>query len=209
MSRTITVYTLAELKAQFPKAYERAYERWKAQDHDIPWQKETMDSLKAVIAAAGAELRDWSIGPWVNSYVVIRFASDEVANFTGRRAFAWLEAHVFGPLREPWRPFTDPRRRKLAEYNLAYRSCHPPGKRTFYEPGRVNPCPFSGYVADEVYLDALVKSVREGRRLGLALTDLADEARKMMEDDVEQAENEESFEANNETSEYLESGTEV
>ncbi len=71
--RTVTVYTLAELKKEHPAGYARVLRRWGegcAQDTP-PWSKETVDSYKAVVAACGAKLKNWSFGAYSQPYVSI------------------------------------------------------------------------------------------------------------------------------------------
>ena len=78
--KQINVYNLIELKEQFAQAYERVLKRWSdavAESGDIPWSREVMDSLKAVIELFGGELADWQIGPYGPCSATVRGIEDE------------------------------------------------------------------------------------------------------------------------------------
>lgn len=174
----LTLYTLAELKAQHPAGYKRAHERHLATCHEIPWQDETLGSLKAVFKAAGVKLTNWSIGAYSPSFLRCDFPHDDVADFTGKRAMAWLENHLFGPLRIPWKCKS---RWAVSRYGRDYRAGHVP------------PCPLTGYCADEEYLQSLRDDVRAGSTLKDAFRALADKAQDLLEADDEHARTEEYF----------------
>lgn len=172
-----TLYTAAELKEHDGEAFERARDRYNDSiAGDIPWMDETVESLKAVFAHAGIRPRDWSIGPCSPCYVTFdRFDGDDL---TGPRAMAWLENRVFGPLRIP---FEGPRRWSLAKYG------------EYYRPGMVKPCPFTGYCADEDYLESLREYIAGGQTIRDAFKALADVAGRLIESDCESATSEEAF----------------
>lgn len=71
--RTVTVYTLAELKKEHPAGYARVLQRWKThcEQDTPPWAEEAVDSYKAVVAACGATLKNWSFGAYSRPYVSI------------------------------------------------------------------------------------------------------------------------------------------
>src|SRR5690606_38737579 len=95
LMRTIQVYSLAELKERFPEAYARVHERWKNNLGDVPWAEETMDSLQAVVDAAGGSLEDWSIGAYARSYIRVR-VDDEDEDGTPKDA-RWFRLNVLKP----------------------------------------------------------------------------------------------------------------
>lgn len=184
MPKTLTVqtYSLAELKEAHPEAYERVHERWKeGQSGDIPWSEETMDSLKAVVKACGGRLTDWSIGAYAQSHCSV--SVDDEDGDTGKPKDArWFRREVLKP------------------NGYIRANGHP------YFPGN---CAFTGYCADDTFLEAAYKALQEGETLTEALEGLADVAREMMEADLEQAESEESMEANWGDNRYLEDGEEA
>jgi hypothetical protein len=73
MSKQITVYTLAELKAQFPEAYKRVHKKWSDDclRDEIPWADETMESYNQVVKQFGGKLAKWSIGAYSRSSATV------------------------------------------------------------------------------------------------------------------------------------------
>lgn len=63
--QTVTAYTLAELQAQHPQAFERVRKQWEefAYSVEVPWAQESVDSLRAACEAFGGELERWDISP--------------------------------------------------------------------------------------------------------------------------------------------------
>ena len=97
-TQTRNIYTVDELT---PEAFERAHEEYCNSLQEIPWQAETIDSLKAVIKSAGLKLGDWSIGAYNRgNYLKVSGLSDESGKFTGKRAMAWIENNLFQHLRD-------------------------------------------------------------------------------------------------------------
>lgn len=172
--KTIRTYTAKELKKKYPDAFERAHKRHAEGIIEIPWQDETMDSLKAVFKAAHIDLKDWSIGAYSQSYV--RFDMGDAGNLTGQRAIAWLENNLYGPLRI-----------KPGLKDIARRV------RYGYKVGTIPPCPFTGYCADDAMLYALNDAIEHGHSLAEAFNDLASVAQKMLEDELQYIQSEESF----------------
>jgi len=172
---TRTLYTLAELKEQFPDGYARVLERWQdACDRffDVPWQSETMDSLRAVVDACGGKCHDWQIGPYAPSHLSVRVDEhdeDDEGNEV-RRDAEWF-----------WREVLAPNGYARGEG----------GEVEF--PGV---CPFTGYCADENMLEAVWQDLRAGVGLREALEGLADVASRMMEANAEQERDAETMEAN-------------
>ncbi len=182
-TNTVITYTASELKEQHPAAFKRAMEHYRA--HLEPgWTEETFDSLKAVCKASDVTLRDWDLGAYNRSnHIRISFPHADCEELSGKRAIAWLENHLFGPLRLS---FTARNRWELAKYNRGM-------SERFYMAGRVRPCPLTGYCADEDYLDALRKEVRHGSTLKEAFESLADVYARLVEAEYEAAAEEEYF----------------
>ena len=202
---TITGYTPAELQAQFPDAFKRAHERWASRQDEIPWQDETIDSLKELLKASDVKLLDWSLGAYNRgNHIRIEFPRDEIAEFTHRRAWAWLESHLFGPLRirhamiiDDWRKHIDPatghlkRNAPLRDDTRYYHTGSQLCRRG--SGGEIPSCPLTGYCADEDYLGALRKSVRDGDDLMTAFESLADVCEDLLESELDYARSEECF----------------
>lgn len=193
MSKTIRIYTAAELKRKNPRAFEKAWERFRSTNDEIPWSGEIMDSLKAVFKHTHgiSNLKDWSIDAYGYSYVKFEFDQDEAGELTGNRALAWLENNLLADLRIPNRPMffrlgvgepyqpTD--RGELAKYGQ------------YYRPGMIKPCPFTGVCFDEDYIESLLKSIKAGDTLQEAFAELANVAAKAMQSEIEAQNSEEYF----------------
>lgn len=207
---TVKLYTAEELKEQFPDAYKRAYARYQDRaGEDIPWMQETIDSLKTIIKDAGIRLTDWNLGPYNrNNHIDIEFPRDEAEEFTGRRAWAWLENNLFSKYRRPcnsrvddWSKYTDPatgffrKGYKLDEAARYYRTGEASGRTVHTRgfPGVLDSCPATGYCADDDYLDALRKSLRAGETLKQAFEGLADVCETLLEQEDEHNRSEEAF----------------
>jgi hypothetical protein len=182
---TINVYTLAELKEQFPDAYEKVHERWMdgvARSGDIPWSSEVMDSLTAVVEAAGGTLDDWSIGPDGGRCSVTVEDETDAEDEAPVKGADWFFWNVLVP-------------------HGYYKGS--PGDKVADFPGH---CKFTGYCADDDFLEAAYKALGDGDSLTEALEGLADVAAKHMADDLEQQQDEESMEANWGDSRFTEDG---
>lgn len=134
MPKTITVYSFSELSE---KAKENAMRGFPEPDCEYTLS-ECVDSLKALCKHAGVNLRDWSLGPeGYRSYVKVEIggsmSGDEPGALTGKRAFAWIENNILGPLRQPW-------------------PLNAKGRR-YTRPGHVPACPLTGVCFDEDLLD--------------------------------------------------------
>lgn len=180
-TQTVITYSISELKEQLPRAYDRALENYRnVQYSEIFWQDETIDSLKAVVKAAGLTLRDWSLGAYKrNNFIEVHFSSDEVADLSGKRAFAWLENNLFAQFRVS---FQGRERWKLSKFGAGYR------------PGCIKPCPLTGYCADEDYLQSLRDDVKSGCTLKEAFENLESVCAKLLEAEAESQSSVESFE---------------
>lgn len=159
--RTIekVIYTAQELREQHPAGFARAFEaHCQSEMQWADWSDEWA-SLKAVDKAAG----------WDRGYRAYWWAdrnADDVWSLEGRRAWAWLENVLLGPLREPWRK---------------------PGKRSRWtKPGHVPDCPFTGYYMDDVILDAIRDGLlRRGMTVGQVFAGLPDEVERVINGEIE------------------------
>lgn len=179
------LYTVTELKELHPNGFERALNDWRnSNDLDRPfWHREIFDSLKKCIECAGLRLADYNLGAYnCGNFLSMREFQGE--DLTGKRAFAWLENNLLAQFRIPR---TGKRRAELRKFIGSY----PLGSH-FYAPGTVAPCPLTGYCADDDYIDALKKSIREGRTVKEAFEDLADTYADILEREIE-GENSEAY----------------
>lgn len=177
--KTVTLYTPAELKELDSDAFDKALEWFQDEYNDeVPWTGEIMDSLKAVIKASGLRLLDWSIGAYSYSDISVEMDSD-VEELSGNRALAWLENNLLSNLRE---------HRTFVNRVKKYEHWH-----DFTRYGAIPSCPLTGVCFDEDFIDALLKSVKDGDTLKDAYNSLADVARKLFESEIEAANSEENF----------------
>jgi hypothetical protein len=197
-TKTITLYTAQELKDRFPDAFRVAFQNYQDRDcTEIPWQDETIDSLKEIVKDAGLKLRDYSLGAYNRgNFITVEFRDgrEDAEQFTGGRALAWLENNLLCKYRIPFVSLMGSvERRKRLGYMKNYSTCHPIGSWNFYEPGRIEPCPATGYCADESYLEYLTKSLRSGDTLKEAFEGLADVCMKLLEEEDADNRSEERF----------------
>lgn len=182
--KTVTVYSPAELKDKFPDAFDYAFEHWKSDQNEIPWSDEIMNSLKAIFKASGIHLYDWSMGTESYCSYVKFYMDHNVRDISGNRALAWLENNLFAPLR------IKANKKEYYQYHESYRPC---GDCRPYQIGKVPPCPFTGYCADEDFIDSLMNDIKSGSNLYDAFNNLADVASHLFEQEYEQATSEERF----------------
>lgn len=210
MSRKIDVYTIEELKENFPEAYEKAYEDFKRdiqQDRDIPWQEEIMDSMKATFKHAGVTLHNWSIGAYCYSEVKFSIPTywSEVAEndmlvdeFEGKKAYNWLKD-----------AFDLKSYKRVAYKNHLGKTAY---RYDFVKlDGKDWSCEFTGYCADHDFLESLFMCIHDGMNLKDAFSNLADVASRLLEDECEFQQSEEYFldEARNNKYEYTETGDRI
>lgn len=191
-THTITTYTYDELTDD---ARDRAFTDWQegvdSDPYGLPWQHELRQSVQGAIESAGLTLSDWSIGTHTYSWIKIHGFIDDVelpdryihvdaGDLTGKRALAWLENNMLAQYRIPWQ---GEQRTSVAKYGAWYR------------PGKVKPCPFTGYYLDDVIIDHLINRVAKcGDTLLEAFESLASVWQSALEDEEESARSREYFE---------------
>ena len=187
-----TVYTAKELKEKFPDAFDRAWTDYRYAQTEIIWGNEIIESMKGLFEAAGLNLDDYEIdGICGHSSLKFSGMSDEARELSGKRAFAWIENNLLGECRIKFEPLAKHgRRRELAQYG------------SYYRPGMIEPCPFTGYCADDDFIDALIKDIKSGECLGDAFKGLADVAGKMRAAENDNQQSEEYFLDAAESNEY-------
>lgn len=211
MSRKIDVYNIQELKEEFPDAYDKAYEEFKrdiSDDPYLPWQEEIMDSLKSTFKHAGVTLQDWSIGTYSPSYVEFsiptywsELAEEDmlVDDYEAQLAVDWLK-DAYGISKADRVKYTNHLGKDAYRWDFKKLD------------GTDWSCEFTGYCADHDFLDSLFECVAcDGMNLKDAFSNLADEARKLFENEYEYQQSEEYFleEASNNGYEYTEEGDKI
>jgi hypothetical protein len=175
-ARIVPIYTASELRNAFPAAFERARQRYAAEYAECHfWAQETVESLKATLAAFGVHRPDYSVAAWGHSWLRLGYHNSPTPdpytlrslNASGRKAFAVLES-ALEPFRIPWR---GARRWTVSRYGAAYRA------------GMVPPCPFTGYCADDALLASVREDIRGGCTVADALRNLAHVAQRLLEAD--------------------------
>lgn len=213
MSRKIDVYTIKELKENFPEAYEKAYEDFKQdiqQDPYLPWQEEIMDSMKATFKHAGVTLHNWSIGAYCYSKVKFsipthwsELAEEDILvdDYEGKLAYKWLKE-----------TFDLESFRRVNYKNHLGKPAH---RYDFTKMGSEKDwdwsCEFTGYCADHDFLESLFDCIHDGMNLKDAFSNLGDVARKLCEAEYENQLTEEYFleEAMANNYEYTEDGDKI
>lgn len=216
-TKTVTTYTASELKEQFPDAFEHALSEWQNRSEPAAWSDEIFDSLKAVCKAADVKLKDWDLGAYNRgNHIDIELPGDDAtAELSGKRAMAWLENNLFGPLRvrpnlriDDWRKHVDPatgflkHNAPLDELSRYYRTLDGKLHLRGGAIGQVPPCPLTGVCFDEDYLDALRKAIRDGETLQEAFKGLADVYERLVEAEIESQNTEEYFIEHAETNDW-------
>jgi len=178
-TRTIEVYEVLELS---PAAFEKAHREYCSNLYDddgVPWEREIMDSLKAIFRECqGVKLRDWSIGIGGTSFLSVSFSQDVAGGLTGKRAIAWLENNLLSRLRLP-APITITERQRYKTYG--------------YKTGEVKSCSLTSVCFDDDFLNSLVDEVREGATLRRGFEGLAQVAQKLIEGEYNHQRSEEGF----------------
>ncbi len=174
---TIECFEYEELSDEAKAIALEEYQKQCDNDGDIPWMDEIMDSMKKLIEMMDFKLNKWSIGPYAYSYMNVEGKNDSWEDLSGRRAFAFVENHLFQYLRIPWK---GKKRWEVAKYKG-------------YSAGRVPSCPLTGVCYDDDFIDHLMNQLRDGSTIKEALESLATEASKLMELECENKRSKEYF----------------
>ena len=167
------LFTVTELRELHPAGFARALdEHAQSECNWADWSDEQA-SLKALDDAVGYD-RGYRHG--------YGGGLADTATLEGRRAWAWMENSLLGPLRVKWLPIS-----KRGRYT---------------RPGRVPDCPLTGYYTDEELIDALRESFAAGMSVGDAMLGLEDRIRKVCDDELDYRTSEEGFIEDSENNEY-------
>lgn len=173
---TETLYKYDELSED---AKERALEdhRQRVYSEPLDWGEEILQSLKGLIDACDLRLVDYSLG-LDRSWLEVSLPYD-VQGLSGKRAMAWIENNLLWKLRIPYG--IHKKYKEYQKYNPSYDDNH----LRPYDAGKILPCPFTGYCADDDFLDALLEAVRDGETLQDAFRRLARTYQKIVEQEYE------------------------
>lgn len=230
VKKTVKVYTARELKRYYPEAFEKAREKHaEGVMEDSGWYAdEIYDSIKGAFDAAGVTMRNWSLAAYdgSRSFIKAEFpgeGGEETAEFSGARAFAWLENNLLGPVRVPFislqeareaqkelRAFwekhkTKKERQEVGDMALRLRRRQ---SRLYGKPGEIASCPFTGCCYDDDVIGELVGEIKSGGTLKSAFEGLAAYYQKTLEGEIEYRQKPEMFieEAEANGWEYLKDG---
>ena len=184
---TIKTYTASELKEQFPEGLENALEHWREDQTEIFWTDEIVESLKGLFKKAGINLINYEIGAYSPSWVRFEMPEDgedylnPLEDYAGQKAYNWIKSNIL-----------DGAKFKRVTYNKKYG-----GKGWRYDltkkDGKAWSCGFTGYCADDDYLDSLLDDIRGGCTLSEALHNLSDCAAHLLESEQKDQASEEYF----------------
>lgn len=169
-TETIKIYKFNELPEE---SKQKAIEKYRIESGrlgDYPWVREIVDSFRAVFGFSGIHIKNYSIGDY-NSYVEFDM-DDGVRQLSGNRARTWLENNLFSRVRISRNDYMRNRKNYFC-YGSAYRI------------GKIKPCPFTGYCADEDFIEDLKESIDSGETLERAYKLLAHKATKLIEAEIE------------------------
>lgn len=178
-TQTIKIYKFNELSK---KAKEYAIEQYRNKNSEIFWADETIESLKSLFNACnGVKLKDYSLGEY-NSSLEVEFSYDEVGELSGKRAFAWIENNLLCNIRI--KKGIDNLKNRVWLSDCVKNPKHKQGAFIRFE-GTIKDCPFTGYCADDVFLDSLLKDIKQGCDLKTAFEGLATTYQKIIQNEIE------------------------
>lgn len=138
----IKIYKFYELSE---KSQDRAIELYNADNYEIHWQSEIIESFKAIFKTANIDLIDYSVSIYGHSF--IKFDLDDcIKELSGVRAYAWLENNLFYKLRISRSDWIKNRKNYLS-YGSDYRQ------------GKIKPCPLTGYYFDDTLIDSFKNNI--------------------------------------------------
>lgn len=202
---TRTLYTLAELKAVNPEAYERVYEEWRARcsKSQSPWLEETCDSLLSCVKGFGFTPRDWSIGSCDSDVRVVdpydndvAWALDCVERMDEDETDEALLARIGNPsIYRARQRLIDAGYKPDADGNFKFQGL----------------CPWTGYCADDEYAESVWEDVtaRGGCSVKEALENLGVVAQRLLSAEEEYEAGEENMLIQWEENEYTIDGEEA
>lgn len=194
--KTIKVYQFKELSK---KAKEYAINQYRNKNHEIFWQDETIKSLKGLFEHCNSvRIKNYSLGEY-NSWLQVEFNREEEGQLSGKRAVAWLENNLLTKLR--YKAGIDNIKKRVFVSNFVKSINHPQGA-FIHQIGDLKECAFTGYCADDDFLDDLIKEVKQGADLKTAFEGLAITYQKIIQGEIEYQNSDEYIAETLEANEY-------
>lgn len=171
--KTYGAYTLAELEARYPGAYEHAIDvlrdRVMADEFALDQTMgELMASLRGMAAMSGVNLKDWSIGTYGYAHLSVTFPNedwgDSAGDLTGQRALTWITNNLTAHY--PVVPVTQ-------------------RKYPWERGGKRIECPFTGAWCDDTLTAGLVEAIESGDTLRGAWESLAGVIQQLLQNEDE------------------------
>jgi len=179
---TVTLYTLAELKLAHPKGFAKVLRDWRDSCRSNPDDlSDLLASLRAVVKACGGSLTEWSIGSDSSRLTVDLPERETDGELDTDSDFLWFLESVLKP--------------------NGYDTLHFPVVFSGL-------CPFTGYCADDDFLESIYRSLRNGMPLHRALETLHEVCTRHEQEEAESQESEETMLANWGDNEYTANGDE-
>ena len=183
-TKTINIYSFNKLSKE---AKENALNKYRENNNEVFWQREILESLEGLFNECDrVSLKNYSLGEY-QSWIKIEFTNEETEKLSGKRAFAWIENNLLSNIRIS---YFGNKRKELRQYG------------SYYYANKIKPCPFTGYCADEDFIDSLIKDIKEGCNLKTAFKGLALVYQKLINSEIEYQNSEEYITEHFEANEY-------
>jgi len=185
---TVNVYTIKELKEEFPEEYNKAFGKFQQEQYeDIPWRNELLGSFTKTFEMAGVNLQNYSLGLSQSS---VRFTMPTywselaecdmlVEDYTGQRAKNWLKG-AFEIHSVKLVHYKGDKGKSCKRYDFRN------GDGTYWEG-------FTGYCADYDFVESLFMEINDGETLEDAFRNLAYVYEKLLNAELEYNQSEENF----------------
>lgn len=188
----LKAFTIDELKEVNPESYYELYDKFQYQQEENYYGEDIQKSFFEIIDALPITYRISNSG---DSFSKLEFEWDQIAEFTGKRAFAWLENNLLYKLRITRKTYLN-KRKQYFKYGTSYRI------------GCIEPCPFTGVTYDECFLYSLQESIKSGKTLEDSIHSLIDLYFELQREDLEFLKSEEFFIDSNDRT-YNEEGMDI
>lgn len=194
-TKTISIYSFDELSEE---AKEKALNEYRKGITEIFWMYEIVESLKGLFEKChGVTLKDWSLGD-CQSWLRVSFDHDEIGDFTGKRAMSWIENNLLVNIRYQ---YGISHIKERVWKHECIKSINQIDGSFINNAGTIKSCPFTGYCADDDFLQDLISEVKQGTDLKTAFEGLAVTCQKLIQNEMEYQQSEEyikeHFEMNN------------
>lgn len=167
---TINIFKFNELSEDAKQKAIEEYRNNTLKHGDFHWISEIVDSLKGLFESFDSvHLTDYNLGSYNrNNRIKVSFDNEEAEDLRGKRALAYLENNLLNNIRISRQAYLMNRKDYLRFGNS-------------YRVGKIEPCPFTGYCADDDFLSSLLKDIKKGFTLKESCLNLADKAAELIE----------------------------